>query len=45
MKFSALEIEFEKYQSVDIIAASPEDPTQGTTQPTQNTDPYESDKW
>ena len=46
MKFEIPEIEFEKYQTVDIIAASP-DPTNPTTptEPTANTDPYEADKW
>lgn len=45
MKFEKIVLELEKYESLDIIAASqPTDPTQGTD-PTQNTDPYEADKW
>lgn len=46
MKFEKIVLEFEKYQTLDIIAASqPTDPTEGTTEPTANTDPYEADKW
>lgn len=45
MKYETLEIKFEKYEVLDIIAASPMDPTQGSTEPTANTDPYEADKW
>lgn len=46
MKFEKIILEFEKYESLDIIAASPDpaDPTT-PTEPTANTDPYEADKW
>ena len=47
MKFETLEIKFEKYTSLDIIASSPEteDPTVAPTQPTTQHDPYANDKW
>ena len=45
MKFQKLVLELTKYESLDIIAASPEDPTQPTTDPQLGTDPYEADKW
>ena len=45
MKFEKIVLELERYESLDIIAASPSDPTEGTTEPTQNTDPYGEDKW
>ena len=46
MKFQKIVLELTKYESLDIIAASTgEVPTEGTTQPTQNTDPYGEDKW
>ena len=48
MKFETIKIEFEKYESLDIIAASPEeDVTNPSVQPTEPTkyDPYENDKW
>ena len=45
MKFEKIVLELTKYESLDIIAASPEDPTQGTTDPVANTDPFASDKW
>ena len=45
MKFERIDFDFEKYESLDIIAASTgEDPTL-PTEPTQNTDPYGEDKW
>ena len=45
MKFEKIILELEKYESLDIIAASTgEDPTQ-PTDPTQNTDPFANDKW
>ena len=49
MKFETLKIRFEKYESLDIIAASvegeePVDPTVKPTEPTKY-DPYENDKW
>ena len=45
MKFEKIILELEKYESLDIIAASTgEDPTQ-PTDPTHNTDPFEADKW
>lgn len=45
MKYRIPEIELEKYESLDIISASTiEDPT-NPVETTQNTDPYEADKW
>ena len=46
MKFEKLDLDLEKYQTLDIITASP-DPANPTTpdEPTNNTDPYEADKW
>lgn len=47
MKFIKAILEMEKYESLDIIAAS-NDGEQGTTQaPAETTkyDPYDSDKW
>ena len=45
MKFEKIVLELEKYESLDIIAASTgEDPTL-PTDPTQNTDPFANDKW
>ncbi len=48
MKFETIKIEFEKYESLDIISSSPsEDVTDPTTpvEPTTKYDPYENDKW
>ena len=45
MKFESVKIEFEKYESLDIIAASFEEPTQAPTETITKYDPYESDKW
>ena len=45
MKFKKVVLESEKYESLDIIAASPEEPTQGATDPQLGTDPYGEDKW
>ena len=45
MKFEQIVLELEKYQSLDIIAASTEDPNQPTTDPQLGTDPYANDKW
>ena len=47
MKFQKLVLELEKYESLDIIAASPDpaEPTQPTTDPQLGTDPYGNDKW
>ena len=45
MKFQKIVLELEKYESLDIIAASSEDPTQPTTDPQLGTDPYAGDKW
>ena len=46
MKFETVKIEFEKHESLDIIATSFEE---GTTvnpiDPTIKNDPYENDKW
>ncbi len=46
MKFEKIILELEKYESLDIIAASTgkTDPTQGT-EATTKYDPYENDKW
>ena len=48
MKFEKIKVELEKYESLDIIASSPEEevtnPTQQPTEPTKY-DPYENDKW
>ena len=45
MKFEKIVLELTKYQSLDIIASSPENPTEGTTDPQKGTDPYANDKW
>ena len=47
MKFEKITVEFERYQSLDIIATSPEEVTDPTVKPTEPTkyDPYENDKW
>ncbi len=47
MKFEKISLEFEKYESLDIISASEgaEDPTVTPTEPTTKYDPYENDKW
>ena len=47
MKFEKLEITLEKYESLDIIATSPEEEINPTVKPTEPTkyDPYENDKW
>ncbi len=47
MKFETIKIEFERYESLDIIATSFEDVTDPTTpvEPTTKYDPYENDKW
>ncbi|MBQ4155947.1 MAG: hypothetical protein IJD90_03995 [Clostridia bacterium] len=48
MKFVKISLELEKYESLDIIASSPEDTTDPSvvpTQPSVNNDPYENDKW
>lgn len=47
MRFEKIVLELEKYQSLDIIAASPdqEGPTEPTTDPQKGTDPYANDKW
>ena len=49
MKFEKIEIEFEKFLSVDVIASSSDEgeiPTTGNPiDPTINNDPYENDKW
>ena len=45
MKFQKIILEHEKYQSLDIIAASTDDPNQPTTDPQLGTDPYANDKW
>ena len=45
MKFEKALIKLEKYESLDIIAASQEEPTTGAPEATTKYDPYESDKW
>lgn len=47
MKYQRIDLELEKYQSVDIISASQEveDPTVAPTEPTTKYDPYKNDKW
>ncbi len=45
MKFQKIILELEKYESLDIIAASQENPTQAPTEATTKHDPYENDKW
>ena len=47
MKFENIILELTKYESLDIIAASPDPdtPTQSTTDPQLGTDPYGNDKW
>lgn len=45
MEFEKIVLNLEKCESLDIIAASPEDPTQATTDPQLGTDPYGNDKW
>ena len=47
MKFEKISLELSRYESLDIIASSPEveDPTVAPTEPTTKYDPYENDKW
>ena len=45
VRFQKPEFEIEKLEVLDIIASSFEEPTQGNTNPTDSTDPYEIDKW
>ena len=46
MKFERIEVEIEKYESLDIIATSFEEgTTDSPVDPTINNDPYENDKW
>ena len=45
MKFEKIVIELEKYESLDIIASSPEDPTEAPVETTTKHDPYQNDKW
>ena len=45
MKFEKITLELTKYESLDVIAASIDDPTQPTTDPQLGTDPYGNDKW
>ena len=44
MKFQKIVLELTKYESLDIIAASP-DPVEPTTDPQKDTDPFANDKW
>lgn len=45
MKFEKITLELEKCESVDIIASSPENPTEDKTEVTTKHDPYQNDKW
>ena len=46
MKFETVKIEFEKYESLDIIASSlEEETTVSPIEPSKSNDPYENDKW
>ncbi len=46
MKFEKQKLEIDKYESLDIIAASQVVPTNPTTpEETTKHDPYENDKW
>ena len=46
MKFETVKIEFEKYESLDIIASSlEEETTVSPIDPSKSNDPYENDKW
>lgn len=45
MKFEKIILEIEKYESLDIIATSFEEPTQAPTETITKNDPYENDKW
>lgn len=47
MKFEKITIELENFEAYDVIASSLEvdAPTVAPTQPTNNNDPYENDKW
>ena len=45
MKFEKILIKLEKYESLDIIATSQEEPTTGAPEATTKHDPYENDKW
>ena len=45
MKFEKIILEFCEYESLDIIASSPEEPTESPTEATTKHDPYEQDKW
>ncbi len=48
MKFEKQKIDLEKYETIDIVTASPEEEvTNPTEKPVETTkyDPYENDKW
>ena len=46
MKFESVKIEFEKYETLDIIATSfEEETTVSPIEPSIKNDPYENDKW
>ncbi len=46
MKFETVKIEYEKYESLDIIASSfEEETTVSPIEPSKSNDPYENDKW
>ena len=45
MKFEKIVLELKKYETLDIIAASPENPTKPSQEVTTKYDPFEADKW
>lgn len=45
MRFEKIELDLSKLEVVDIIASSPEEPTQQPTEVTTKHDPYADDKW
>ena len=45
MKFEKIELTLDRYETLDIIAASVEEPTEAPTEATTKYDPYENDKW
>lgn len=44
MKYTKISLSFEEYSPIDIISSSINEPTD-PIEATQNTDPYEADKW
>ena len=45
MKFEKIVLELEKYESLDIIATSQEEPSTGAPEVVTKHDPYGDDKW